>query len=58
MFLTERDLNEIGQNIARSYSKDVFALIDIEDLLKKLLNITVEDYTLHPRGLILGMCSN
>ena len=58
MFLTERDLNEIGQNIARSYSKDVFAPIDIEDLLKKLLNITVEDYTLHPRGLILGMCSN
>ena len=58
MFLTERDLNEIGQNIARSYSKDVFAPMDIEDLLKKLLNITVEDYTLHPRGLILGMCSN
>lgn len=58
MYLTESDLNRIGQDIVRSYSQEVFAPVDIEDLLKKLLNISVEDYTLHPRGLILGMCSS
>ncbi len=58
MYLTDSDLNRIGQDIVHSYSQDVFVPIDIEDLLKKLLNITVEDYTLHPRGLILGMCAN
>ena len=55
MYLTESDLNRIGQDIVRSYSQKVFAPVDIDDLLKKLLNISVEDYTLHPRGLILGI---
>ncbi|MBQ7490922.1 MAG: ImmA/IrrE family metallo-endopeptidase [Bacteroidales bacterium] len=58
MYLSESDLNGIGRDIVRSYSMDEFAPVDIEDLLKKLLGISVEDYTLHPRGLILGMCSS
>ena len=58
MYLSESDLNGIGRDIVRSFSTDEFEPVDIEDLLKKLLGISVEDYTLHPRGLILGMCSN
>ena len=58
MYLSENDINGIGRDIVRSYSTDEFAPVDVEDLLNKLLGISVEDYTLHPRGLILGMCSN
>ena len=49
MYLSENDINGIGRDIVRSYSADEFAPVDIEDLLKKLLGISVEDYTLHPR---------
>ncbi len=55
MYLSENDLNGIGREIVRSYSTDEFAPVDIEDLLKKMLGISVEDYTLHPGGRILGM---
>ena len=57
MYLSENDLNGIGRDIVRSYSADETAPVDIEDLLKALLGISVEDYTLHPYGRILGMCS-
>lgn len=58
MFLSEIDLNKMGQDIVLAYNQDIYAPVDIEGLLKKMLNISVEDYTLHPSGLILGMCSN
>ncbi len=55
--LSEAYLNKFGQEIVFSYNKDPFAAVDIEGLLKKLLNVSIEDYYLHPRGCILGMCS-
>ena len=36
----------------------MFAHVNIEGLLKDKLGISIEYYTLHPRGMILGMCSN
>lgn len=58
MILSYKDINDIAQGITTSYSSEVFASVDIEGLLKEMLGISVEYYTLHPNGNILGMCSN
>jgi len=58
MVLSYNQINDIAQGITNSYCRDVFSPVDIESLLKDMLEISVEYYTLHPRGNILGMCSN
>lgn len=58
MYLSESDLNKIGQDIISTYTDEIFSPVNIEVLLKNCLDISVEDYTLHPSGQILGMCSN
>lgn len=58
MYLTESDINRIGQDIISTYTDEIFSPLNIEALLKDCLDISIEEYTLHPKGLILGMCSN
>lgn len=58
MILSYKQINDIAQEITSSYCGDVFAPVNIEGLLKDKLGISIEYYTLHPRGMILGMCSN
>ena len=58
MILSYKQINDIAQEIISSYCGDVFAPVNIEGLLKDKLGISIEYYTLHPRGMILGMCSN
>lgn len=58
MVLSYNQIDEIAGGITASYCTDAFKPVDIEGLLKELLGISVEYYTLHPKGLILGMCSN
>lgn len=53
-----RRLNNEAKKITDSFCKDVDVPVDIEGLIKEKLDTEVEDYILHPYGLILGMCSN
>lgn len=58
MILSYKEINDIAQDVTSANNDNIFAPVDIEGLLKSMLGITVEYYTLHPTGLILGMCSN
>lgn len=58
MILSYRNINDISQDVTLADNDNIFAPVDIESLLNRMFGITIEYYTLHPAGLILGMCSN